>query len=492
MSAAWARLPPVSVTNRLRGRLSPWTVIVATALVAGIAVRVWIFFSPLATLEADEAIVGLMARRALDGDFYVLYWLSLYGGTQEAYLTAAVFALTGSSVLVLKLVPLTLFAGCGVLLWRVGLRTVGEPAARLGAGLFWIFPAYLVWWTTKARAYYAMGLLCELVVLLLVLRLRERDSRRDAALLGLALGCGVWATLQFLLGALPALGWLAWRRPRAFRLAWIAVPAFAVGGAPWLVWNASHDWKAVFPKAVAGADTSYGERLGSLFSTTLPTWLGLRVPFTLDWLVGPALGWALLGATLAGFTLLVLRWPKNVEPLLVIAVLFPFLYAASSFTYFVGEPRYLVYLAPVTALLFGRALSRPRIAVIGLIVLLALTVAGLVRLERDGTFRPPAPDVRIPVDIGPLVSTLERERAHRVLANYWIAYRLSFETGERILASSTGFVRDLQADRIVRSSPNPAYVFLAGSRTESAARSRLEARGYRRLLAGGFVAYVRR
>lgn len=468
------------------------SLVVAAAILAGVAVRIWIFFSPLATLEADEAIVGLMARRALDGHFYVLYWLSLYGGTQEAYLTAAAFAVAGSSVLLLKLVPLALFTACGVLLWRVGRRTVGERAARLGACLFWIYPAYLVWWTTKARAYYATGLLCELVVLLLVLRLRQRDSRRDAALLGLALGCGVWATLQFLLGALPALGWLAWRRPRAFRLAWISVPAFALGAAPWLVWNARNGWTAVFPKAVAGADTSYGERLWSLFTTTLPTWLGLRVPFSLDWLLGPALGWILVAGALAGFGLLLVRRPKDVELLLVVGVLFPFLYAASSFTYFVDEPRYLVYLTPVSALLLGRVLARPGVAAAGLAAALALTVAGLVRMERDGLYQPLAPDVRIPADIGPLVSTLERERADRVLANYWIAYRLSFETGERILATSTGFVRDLRADRIVRRSPHPAQVFLAGSRTETAARPRLRALGYRRLVAGGFVVYVRR
>ena len=466
--------------------------ILGGAVVLGIAIRIWIFLSPLATLDADEAIVGLMARRALDGHFYALYWLSPYGGTQEVFLAAAAFAVAGSSVAVLKLVSLALFAACAVLVWRIGVRTVGEPAARLGAAVFWVFPAYMVWWTTKARGYYGVGLLCELGVILLALRLRERDSRRDAALLGLALGCGVWATLQFLLGALPALAWLAWRRPRAFRLAWIAVPAFAVGAGPWLLWNAQNGWSAVIPRAAAGEGTTYVERLGNLFTTTLPTWLGVRVPFSLDWLLGPVVGWAVIAVALAGFAFLLVRRPSGLEPLLVIGVAFPFLYAASSFTYFVDEPRYLVYLAPVTTLLLGRALAGRRAAVAGLTAGLALTVTGLIRMERDGLFQPLAPDVRIPADIGPLVSVLERESAHRVLADYWIAYRLSFETDERILATSTGFVRDLQADRIVRSASRPAYVFLAGSRTEAAARARLTAGGYRRLLAGGFVVYVHR
>src|SRR5918996_1597044 len=124
-----------------------------------------------------------------------------------------------------------------------------------------------VWWTTKARAYYATGLLCEVVVLLLVLRLRERASRRDAALLGFTLGFAVWATLQSMLLSLPALAWLVWRRPRVLRLVWIAVPGFVLGAFPWLAWNAVNDWKALVPDAVAGEDTTYAERFTDLFTT---------------------------------------------------------------------------------------------------------------------------------------------------------------------------------------------------------------------------------
>jgi hypothetical protein len=209
-------------------RASPAAVAVALALAVGTGLRIWILSSPLGSLDADEAITGLIARHALDGEFYVLYWLSYYGGTQEALLTAAVFAVFGSSVLALKLTALSLFIAASALAWAVGRRTVGPGAAWLGTALFWVSPAYFVWWTTKARAYYGLGLICELAVLLLVLRLRERDSRADAVMLGFTLGFGAWASLQFLLVALPALAWLAWRRPAAYRLAWLALPALAV------------------------------------------------------------------------------------------------------------------------------------------------------------------------------------------------------------------------------------------------------------------------
>lgn len=463
----------------------------AGAFICGAALRVWVLTSDLGVLEADEAIVGLMARRALDGDFSVLYWLSLYGGTQEAYLTAIVFAFVGSSVLALKLTALGVFTAVAVVLWRVGLRTVGEPAARLAAAVFWIWPAYMVWWTTKARAYYATGLLCEVVILLLVLRLRERVSRGDAALLGFTVGFAVWATLQSMLLSLPALAWLVWRRPQVLRLTWIAVPAAALGALPWLAWNAAHDWRAVVPEAVAGAETTYVKRFVDLFTTVLPTWLGLRVPYSLDWLLGPVPGAVLTAAAVFAVVLARRRTAPGLELLLVAAVAFPFLYAASTFTYFTSEPRYLVYLAPVTALLGGKLLATgPRVAAAGLAAAFALTVAGLIVMERQGEYVVDPEGAPLPADIGPLVATLDREGQSRVLANYWIAYRLSFETGERILATSTDFVRDQEADRIVRRSPHPARVFVEGSAREARLRARLEREGFRRLRAGGWIVYV--
>ena len=113
-------------------------------------------------------------------------------------------------------------------------------------------PPFLVWWSTKARALYGSGLAIGLAALLLTLRLRERDSKWDAALLGFVLGLGVWATLQSMLLALPALVWLAWRRAAAYRLAPFALPGLLLGSSPWLAWNVRHDWNAVVPRSVAG------------------------------------------------------------------------------------------------------------------------------------------------------------------------------------------------------------------------------------------------
>ncbi len=477
--------------DAVRRRASVWTLLLVAATLAGAALRVWILASRLGTLDSDEAIVGLMARHALDGEFSVFYWLSLYGGSQEALGAAAVFAVFGSSVVALKVVPIVLFGAAAVMTWLIGRRTVGEPAARIGAVLLLVWPPFSVWWTTKERGFYAMGLLCGLTVLWLALRLRERDSRLDAAVLGFALGFGVWATQQSLLLALPALLWLALRRPATYRLAPVAVAGFVVGALPWLAWNARHGWSAVFPSAVAGQNSSYGQRFVDLFTTVLPTWLGLRLPYSLDWVFGRAVGIALLALALAGLGIALVRRPRGLEPLLFTGALFPFFYAASSYTYYVTEPRYLVFLAPPATLLLARLLTRPAAAALALTAAIAFSVYGLLRIDDQGRFLPRAArDVRVPPDMGPLIGFLERRGANRVLADYWIAYRLSFESRERIVATSTRFVRYVPHDRLVRRSAYPSRVFVEGQVKERRARADLLRRGYRRYRVGGFVAYV--
>jgi Dolichyl-phosphate-mannose-protein mannosyltransferase len=478
-----------SLGERIRA-ISFLDAVVAAAILAGIGMRIWIFSSPLAAIDSDEAIVGLMARHALHGDVSVFYWGALYGGSQEAFLVAAVFAVAGSSVIALKLVSVAIYAVAAVLVWRVGRRTVGEPAAGIGAGLFWVWPPFLVWWSTKERAYFGSGIVIGLVAILLALRLRERESRLDAAALGFTLGLGLWATLQSWLLAVPAVVWLVWRRPSVLRLARLALPAALVGASPWLAWNVHHGWNAVLPTSVAGAGSTYFGRLWDLFAVVLPTWLGLRVPYSHDWFVWPPLGIALLLLALGGFALLLVRRPRGLEPLLVLGVGFAILYAASSFTYFTAEPRYLTFLAPVPALLLGRALVRPPLAMAALAGATALSIAGLVRMERDGLFSPRASEGGLPADFSPLIGFLERQGVRHVLANYWIAYRLSFESRERVIATSTGQVRYEPHDRLVRADRAPTYVFLTRSADERRLSGGLEGRGYHLDRVGRFDVYL--
>jgi 4-amino-4-deoxy-L-arabinose transferase-like glycosyltransferase len=477
---------------RLPRNVSPWTVLLVAAVVAGALMRAWVLQSPLGALDADEAIVGLMARHALEGEFSAFYWLALYGGPLEAWLTAPVFWLFGSSTATLRVVPIFLFALAAILIWLVGRRTVGERGARLAAALYWISPAYFIWWSTKSRGYFATGLVLALLATLLLLRLSERDSRSDAAALGLVLGLAWWTMPQVAMCALPLGAWLLWKRRAAARLIPFAIPTFVLGAAPLLAWNVTHDWNALFPSSVAGDDSTYLGRFVDLFRTVLPTWLGVRLPFSLEWLVWRPLAVAITAGAVVGLVLLLVRRPPTLAPLLVVAAAFPFLYAFSTHTFFVREPRYLVVFAPVPALLGGWALARlrPVGAALGLACVLALSVVGLVRMEHGELAAPRGTGQPVPADLTPLLDLLRSERVHYVLANYWIAYRISFESDEQIIATSTGFVRYQPHDRLVRNSEAPVRVFIAQTDGERLARPTLLARGDRRLEVDGFVVYL--
>lgn len=466
--------------------------LVVAAIIAGIGLRVWVLASPLGALDADEGVWGLMARHARHGELPVFFWGQNYGGTQETLLTAPVFALAGAGAITVRLIPIVLFTLAALLVWRVGRRTVGEEGARLGAALFWIWPAYLVWKSTRAHGFYGAALVLGLAIMLLALRLRERDSAADAAALGLAVGLGWWATPQIAFVALPALAWLLWRRPAVARYAWLAAAGVLVGASPWLGWNVTHGWESLDTPFGRGGDT-YIDHLQTFFYATLPAALGLRVPFTVDWISGLVVGRLLEVAALAGVAVLLVRRRRRRELLLVIGFSYPLVQSLSSFSSLNDEPRYLVLLAPVLALLLGELLARrPLLAGAGAAAAFAASAAGLASMRSEPLPVPPVGGERGPADLDPALRALERAGATRVLAHYSIAYRISFESGERILAGSTGQVRDRHADRVVRGSPHPAYVFIARSPAELALADDFGRRGYHRIVAGEWAVYVHR
>ena len=154
-----------------------WLVLVGLAAVAGTALRVWVYRSSMGVPDSDEAVVGLMALHVLDGELPVFFWGQGFGGSQEAILTAPLFWAFGPSWLALRIVPTALTAVAAVVVWRVGRRTIGEPAATVAGCLAWIWPPFLIQRLTHQFGFYAGGLLYSALLLLVGLRLVERPSR---------------------------------------------------------------------------------------------------------------------------------------------------------------------------------------------------------------------------------------------------------------------------------------------------------------------------
>ncbi|MDQ3914488.1 MAG: glycosyltransferase family 39 protein [Actinomycetota bacterium] len=468
-------------------------------LLFGLAARVWMLVTPMGRLDADEAVVGLMARHILDGEFPMFYWGQTHGGPHEPLLTAAFFRVFGSSTLILKVVAMLLAASACVLIWRVGKRTVGEPAATVAGLLFWVWPAAFVWWSVKSRGFYHAGLVIGLAILLLVLRLDERDSPLDMAALGTLVASGFWASPQTVLISAPALAWLAarvlWKR-RSSLLVHVpsAVCGALLGAFPWWVHNIQNDWVALKASPASFAMPAYGNHLRGFFVEGLPGALGLKLADGSRWMAG-FFGRAWYVVLLALFLWALVKLRGRSWLLLLLALAYPFLLALSPFSWFLAHPRYLYFLAPVLALLIARGLVALRWtgAVAGLVAAMVLTTSALATMNRDGVFYPSAEGVLIPEELDPVFDYMLARGIDHVWADYWLAYVIGFESDERIVATPyRGAIRNVAAEAAVRSVPDPAYMFLRGSATEPVFEREISALDvdYERHDVGGFVIYA--
>jgi hypothetical protein len=69
-----------------------------------------------------------------------------------------------------------------------------------------------------------------------------------------------------------------------------------------------------------------------------------------------------------------------------------------------------------------------------------------------------------PAHLGRDVRLLEAAGIDHAWSNYWLAYRLTFESGERIVSSPARHFRYLPYVEAIRADPTPAVVFVAGDR----------------------------
>jgi 4-amino-4-deoxy-L-arabinose transferase-like glycosyltransferase len=483
---------------------SRWLIALALVGVAGIAARVFVYRSILGVPSSDEALVGLWAMHAARGDFTTFFWGLHYGGTQEPLLSVPLFLMFGSSWLALKIVPLVLSGVTTLLIWRVGRRTIGERAGAVAGALFWIWPPYNLITLTRAGFYNGTVFYCALLMLL-ALRVVERPDRSRVAVFGLVLGLAYWETSQIVPIAVPLIAWALWRQPSAVRHVWLAAPLAVLGALPWLLWNVRHGFGS-FDLLSYDVHSSYWHRLRIFVSPLLPMISGLRYPFTqVPVLPGP-LSNLVYGVLLLLFAFGFVKTRRSKASMLfLVALVFPFLYALSPWTVESGDPRYLSVLTPVLALLLAQLAVRPSAGAALVLAAGALTFTMLHTSYREAEAA--VPGFGAPRDFRPLIRTLDRLGVKYVYSSHWIAYRLAFETNERIIGVKNDMASVTFAHGQAQPALNPffiryppyelkvragrhAFIFYAGTLASIPIMKPLVRYGYRPHPVNGVVVYT--
>jgi hypothetical protein len=393
----------------------------------GLAARLSIFTGGLGEVNADEAVMGLMAKHFLEGEWSTFYWGQAYGGTLDVILLTPVVAVLGATRAALQVVPFLESIAATALVWAVARRVVGRPGAITAAALFWSFPAAFVWWQTRQALFYLPVIVLGLITVLCAQRIEENPNLTlDWFVLGLATGLGFWTSPQIVYFALPVGVWLLIKLPlSAVRAGWVVIPAFLLGAIPWFITNIAEGWPSVF--GLPTINDGPVERLWSLASGGLPMALGLKVPFTEEWLwpdIGPVL-YVVVALGALGVAVTLRRPPRAIHVGLLLA--FPILFTLIPAAAYVGSGRYFFFLAPPIVIALASLPNGARGRIILMAIATGMTALGLFQVRNVSvSFVPP---------VEPLVDVLDREGVDHVVAGYWLAYKLTWETNEHIVAS---------------------------------------------------------
>ena len=168
-------------------------VLLPLIVLAAMALRVGLLLGPFREIDADEAIVGLMALQ-IPGELPLFFWGQHYLGSIEAFVAAGLFAVLGPSTAALKLAP-ALFSVLFIwLTYLTARRAFGPGPALLSAAYLALPPSFLAAWSVKARGGYAELLLFGALLLLACQHLADDETPtwRWAAFAGLAGGLVLW------------------------------------------------------------------------------------------------------------------------------------------------------------------------------------------------------------------------------------------------------------------------------------------------------------
>ena len=381
---------------------------------------------------------------------------SAYGGTLEPHLTAVVFSAFGIDRFTYRLSLMFFLAALLAVVYAIARRNFGRNEAVLAAGYLAFPPFYfLLKGLTSDGAYDALAFLAGAIVYA-ALRMDEaietgRPAGRWLGLLGFSAGLAWWVHPISLYFGIAVVAWFLIVRPSVFRRLRdlpLFLFAFFVGGLPWWVANVGHGWPSLrtpeaarlpLREAVRGFFRFFGEAVPVLFGArsfyaARPSFRGAEVVAILIYAVP-------IVATAARIAKTGVRKPKkgttadDVRQSRVLLFLLVLVFAMQAFTSlsqrtYEAEPRFLFPIYVPFSLLFGYWIVRlfrssRAAAAVALAAVALFHAVGFARTEQQEHWATTG-------SIAPLIRALDERGIRDVYTGYWTAYRLAFESGERI------------------------------------------------------------
>jgi len=290
------------------------------ALLFAAGFKLWLTFGGWVPFNADEAVVGLMARHILQGAWPTFFYGQAYMGSLDAWFVAGAFRLFGEQVWAIRLVQMGLYLLFLATTAGLGKKVFGNGSVGvLGAFLLAIPAVNVTLYTTASLGGYGEALVLGNLILLGALDIQGGSRPAPLwkwGLVGFLSGFGLWVFGLTLVYSLPAIIFLiiglfqpglSTAESRSRWQAARTLLALAVGGVigalPWWAFALSHGWTALLHElgggAVAGVEKlAYGEQVLRhllnllLFGSTAA--FGLRPPWEVRWLVLPLLPFVLI------------------------------------------------------------------------------------------------------------------------------------------------------------------------------------------------------
>ena len=418
------------------------------AVLLGLVVRVPFWSEALRTpVDGDTAIIGLMARHPLHA---TTMWGQPYGSPVEAWLVGPLTAAAGWTDDGLRLAYFVLGLALIPLAWALG-RALHPGAALPAAVLAAAPPPYLLLLAALPPPLYPTTLLLGGLVLLLTLQAGEAldgQGRPVWRLLaaGLLGGLALWTHLMAASVVAGCAAWLWLRAKGRRRVLLAALVPLLLASAPWWT-RALLDREARRIVQVSGRQETMGAHLRAVLPQLhrpLAGLLGTHVPIVADEPESTVFmpGWLAAAVVLANGAALLFAWraARGSPParlllgcVLLALAAFPFPVRSGP-----GTIRFLALLwLPLTTLVAwvaARAEARRRTWLVVLVFAL-LHLAGGARLlaawrQADRT-QPPF----LLVDLAPVQRLLEERHTGHAFASYGPAWRLTWSTHERVIAT---------------------------------------------------------